>query len=447
MSKDMDSVFANCTDKELAFDVMFDSDDSLIDAVAGVDEAGDPVTGPDFVYKEQEELDALSEADEDTADSSDETEDQGNTDVEEGCKKESAAPEESTADQTPVDESKEEETVEESTEEKVEEAVAPEESTADQTPVDESTEEEVVEEDSNLEAFFAGMDSYINKMTNEATSVCPCCGKEYCDCAEREGKAKEKVTDVEGQTLDPVGVAAKGNPNADTIEDNCDTAERQGEVKHDTKNIEGITNEPVSQDGKADLDDGEGKDKDVKPEEEDDKSTDDTVKAPADEKIKLEEDADLKPEGEDEKAVDDTVKAPADVEIKLDESVKELLADILSDTEEGILDKLPEAEDHLVKDNIDDVYDKAVVNKISENTDEAEETVEITEDTDFEESSIKEDAAVDKEVEKVEDEDELDDDDLIELINTDADASKSDDVEVDYDDDELIDMVLSGKVD
>lgn len=47
VAKNMDSVFANCTSDELDFDLMFDEDDSLIDAVCGVDEAGVPWTGPD----------------------------------------------------------------------------------------------------------------------------------------------------------------------------------------------------------------------------------------------------------------------------------------------------------------------------------------------------------------------------------------------------------------
>ena len=47
VAKNMDSVFANCTSDELDFDLMFDEDDSLIDAVCGVNEAGIPWTGPD----------------------------------------------------------------------------------------------------------------------------------------------------------------------------------------------------------------------------------------------------------------------------------------------------------------------------------------------------------------------------------------------------------------
>ena len=46
IANNMDSVFAGFTEKELEFDLMFDSDDCLIDLVAGVDESGELLTGP-----------------------------------------------------------------------------------------------------------------------------------------------------------------------------------------------------------------------------------------------------------------------------------------------------------------------------------------------------------------------------------------------------------------
>ena len=47
ISKNMDSVFDDCTENELDFDTIFDQEDCLIDTVAGVNESGDPVTGCD----------------------------------------------------------------------------------------------------------------------------------------------------------------------------------------------------------------------------------------------------------------------------------------------------------------------------------------------------------------------------------------------------------------
>lgn len=46
VAKNMDSVFTDAMDND--FDVMFDQEDSLIDTVNGVNEAGDPLTGVDF---------------------------------------------------------------------------------------------------------------------------------------------------------------------------------------------------------------------------------------------------------------------------------------------------------------------------------------------------------------------------------------------------------------
>ena len=47
-SKNMDSVFDQCTEDELDFDVLFDEDDELIDSVEGLKENGEPLTGVDF---------------------------------------------------------------------------------------------------------------------------------------------------------------------------------------------------------------------------------------------------------------------------------------------------------------------------------------------------------------------------------------------------------------
>ena len=46
--KNMDSVFDQCTEDELDFDVLFDEDDELVDTVCGVKENGEPLTGVDF---------------------------------------------------------------------------------------------------------------------------------------------------------------------------------------------------------------------------------------------------------------------------------------------------------------------------------------------------------------------------------------------------------------
>lgn len=48
ITKNMDSVYSSYMNDELEFDTIFDQDDSLIDTVNGVNEAGEPLTGVDF---------------------------------------------------------------------------------------------------------------------------------------------------------------------------------------------------------------------------------------------------------------------------------------------------------------------------------------------------------------------------------------------------------------
>ena len=63
-AKNMDSVFSNCTDDELMFDILFDDDETIIEALVGTDEMsrllaeglleeGDDMVGenPDFDYQ------------------------------------------------------------------------------------------------------------------------------------------------------------------------------------------------------------------------------------------------------------------------------------------------------------------------------------------------------------------------------------------------------------
>lgn len=57
-AKNMDSVFANSMQDETEFNVLFDYEDSLVDTVNGVNEAGDPLTGVDFVDLHQDQTDA-----------------------------------------------------------------------------------------------------------------------------------------------------------------------------------------------------------------------------------------------------------------------------------------------------------------------------------------------------------------------------------------------------
>ena len=59
-AKNMDSVFSGSTNDALDFDVIFDYEDSLVDTVNGVNEAGEPLTGVDYVDLHQTQDDATA---------------------------------------------------------------------------------------------------------------------------------------------------------------------------------------------------------------------------------------------------------------------------------------------------------------------------------------------------------------------------------------------------
>ena len=65
VAKNMDSVFADCTADELDFEAFFDKDDCLIDMVAGLDEAGNYLTGEYLTVEDiAEAVDPLEDDDE-----------------------------------------------------------------------------------------------------------------------------------------------------------------------------------------------------------------------------------------------------------------------------------------------------------------------------------------------------------------------------------------------
>lgn len=71
-AKNMDSVFSGATESDAEFDVMFDQEDSLIDTVNGVNEAGEPLTGVDFDQLHQTDDDAtVKDVKDNTADDND----------------------------------------------------------------------------------------------------------------------------------------------------------------------------------------------------------------------------------------------------------------------------------------------------------------------------------------------------------------------------------------
>ena len=265
---DMDSVFANCTDKELAFDVMFDSDDTLIDIVAGVNEAGDLVTG-EMVFREEAELLSnpedkdYNEKDGDAAydlkDAEGTKDEKLEVGGEVGDGKEVTGKENS-AEANANDTKDEEKAIGANDAQQTSlecgdgcnTAGAPVECKEDDdvtvdaaddvADMDAATEEDPVDE-----SFFAGLDSIVTKMVAESEAkLCPCCGQEFCDCAERNGLVKHDTDNVEGVKQDVVADNIDGKSKEDPIQDADDTAEREGEVKHDTSDVEGVKQDVVT---------------------------------------------------------------------------------------------------------------------------------------------------------------------------------------------------------
>lgn len=381
--ENMDSVFSNCTDKELAFDVMFDQDDALIDIVAGVNEAGEFVTGedpeinineeddmvgenPDFDYHDDNKNVTLKDA-EGTEDVKPEIGGEVGDGKEVSGKEDSA---EKKADEVTKDiddaigaNDNQQTALEDAAEGALEdddEAERAGEVPADVVPTVAEDEcgtacaESAVEdeEDPIMEAFFRNINKSINSIVEEAENnkLCPCCGQEYCDCAERMGEVKHDTDNVEGKSTEVLGAEVSGDAKVDPIEDKDDAEVRSGEEKIDDKNVDG---EKVEVIGAA-----------------------------------LESD--------------------------------DILADV--DDDDSLL-KLILAD----KDCADDVIPDSIKVEDSANK------------IDIAKEAAEEEAAV-------EDIDDIDEDDIIDIVNNDSAADDENvDIEAGYDDDELIDLVISDK--
>ena len=258
--KSMDSVFSNCTEKELEFEAMFDNDDSIIEAVAGVDEAGNSLIGEDFDW---EAFDALGEADDMVGEKPDfdypndevgsNFEDSKDRKVEVGGEvgdgKEVSGKEKSAESQA-YDDTKE-----------VDDSIGL--NDKQQTSLEAADLLDLIEGAEDADSNVGGpkpsddMGTMDNIKDTEAEKlVCPACGKNPCECgAKNEGAMLDTILDFLNEE--------------DCIDDKCDTAEREGKVNHDTSDVEGKSQEVIGQaiDGNTkedpiadDIDDAEARD-------------------------------------------------------------------------------------------------------------------------------------------------------------------------------------------
>ena len=459
---DMDSVFANCTDKELAFDVMFDSDDTLIDIVAGVNEAGDLVTG-EMVFREEAELLSnpedkdYNEKDGDAAydlkDAEGTKDEKLEVGGEVGDGKEVTGKENS-AEASANDTKDEEKAIGANDAQQTSlecgdgcnTAGAPVECKEDDdvtvdaaddvADMDAATEEDPVDE-----SFFAGLDSIVTKMVAESEAkLCPCCGQEFCDCAERNGLAKHNTDNIEGVKQDIVQDNIDGKSKEDPIEDPDDAASREGDPKTtDTDNVEGVKQDVVA----ASLESVKlvlGECEDAAAREGDPKTTD-TKNVEGVKQDVVADNIDGKSKEDPIQDADDT--AEREGEVKHDTSdVEGVKQDVVTaNLESKILDDIKD-DDSILDLILKDAETKDPVVPDDVNVNEAKDASDI----DMADADVQIIEAADNEEEKdiIAD---VDEDDLIELVDSDSDEKKSDNVSVGYDDDELIDLVLSGKED
>lgn len=253
VAKNMDSVFANCTEDELDFDLLFSNDDTIIDFVAGVDESGIPLTGPNYDYSK-----ILAEADM--------LEDDDDQDERDGKIKHNGAAEGSKDEDlevgAEVGDGKEVSGKEKSAESEAHDMVELGSETAKQKAIEKAMEigaqkfadaDSVKENceydgyDTLIEAVIGGFMSEEEILSEDASKIAISTAdyliKECEDVAARDGKVdpenKKYVEGVKSKVKDEM---TQGKAQGDNFEDPCDAGARAGKIAIDNKNVEGVAN-------------------------------------------------------------------------------------------------------------------------------------------------------------------------------------------------------------
>jgi len=255
VAKNMDSVFANCTQDELDYDLIFDNDDTIIDFIAGVDESGELVTGPNFDYsKILEEADML--------------EDQDDTEARDGKVDHKPAPVEGSKDTDlevggEVGDGKEVSGEEKSKESEAHDMTKLGSETAQQTAIQKAMEisakkfadqsNDCCKENAEYEGYEELVEAVVNGFMSEeeimsedasqiAINTADYLISECADAEARDGKVDpDNKGNVEGVKSEVIDNQTKGSANGDPIADDCDQEARDGKVTPD-KNVEGVAN-------------------------------------------------------------------------------------------------------------------------------------------------------------------------------------------------------------
>ena len=254
-AKNMDSVFANCTQEELDYDLIFDNDDTIIDFIAGVDESGELLTGPNFDYsKILEEVDMLEDQDDKEArdgkidNKPEPAEGSKDTDLEVGGE---------------VGDGKEVSGEEKSKESEAHDMLKLGSETAKQTAVQKAMEisakkfadqsNDCCKENAEYEGYEDLIEAVINGFMSEeeimsedasqiAINTADYLISECTDAEARDGKVDpDNKGNVEGVKSEVIDNQTKGSATGDPIADDCDQEARDGKVAPD-KNVEGVAN-------------------------------------------------------------------------------------------------------------------------------------------------------------------------------------------------------------
>ncbi len=247
VAKNMDSVFANCTDDELMFDILFDDDETIIDVLAGVDEAGNLITecyvdedafdeaedmvgeNPDFEYQN----DGDASGSEKDAEGSKEVKPEVGGEVGDG--KEVSGKEDS-AESHADDTKDEEEAIGMNDKQQVKLEDAAEGPLEDDDPA----EREGEVGDTAVETESAYVDSLLDALDESEDPIED--GKCPVDCDKRAGE-DHGVKDTEGKDTEVLGASIKGSEKKDVIADIDDAEQRDG--KAENKDTEGVSTHVV----------------------------------------------------------------------------------------------------------------------------------------------------------------------------------------------------------
>ena len=262
-AKNMDSVFSNCTDDELMFDILFDDDETIIEALAGSDamskllaegllEEGDDMVGenPDFDYQNDGDA-SYSEKD---AEGTKEVKPEIGGEVGDGKE---VSGKENSAEANAHDDKDEAEAIGLNDKQQVKLEDAGEGPLED----DDQAEREGEVSDTAIETEATTIDTLLNMLEESDDPIQDCD-----DSAQRDGKCTG-VSDTEGKNTEVIGAANAGDSKEDPIAD--PKCPNDGDVRAgaDTcvKDTEGVKTHVVG----AALESGEEpEDKDVDKEEE-----------------------------------------------------------------------------------------------------------------------------------------------------------------------------------